>query len=161
MCAYRIHLDSDELARLEQFVKTGNHGAREIMRAWILIKSHEGKSAQEIHDELQVTPKTISKVRRRYASEGLDAALVEKPRLGPHKKVTPEIEAHVTALACEAPPTGHKHVTIARIKEQLAGRFNITLSFGTVQSILKHHNLKPWKKSPGAFPASTPLLSVA
>ncbi len=161
MCAYRIHLTQSEQVQLQKFVKTGNHGAREIARAWILLKSHEGKSTPLIHEELQVTAKTISKVRRRYATEGLDAALVEKPRPGPHKRVTPEIEAKVTALACEKPPTGHKHVTIARIQEQLTGRFRVTLSFGTVQGILKRHNLKPWKKSHGASPALTVLSSSA
>ena len=158
MCAYCICLTAGEQATLGNLVKNGTHGAKTITRAWILLKSHEGKDSKTIHDELDVTPKTISKVRRRYCAEGLDAALADKPRPGQPRKVTPEIEAHVTALACEAPPAGRKHVTIARIQKQMAERFSITLSFGTVQGILKRHKLKPWKKSPGAFPSSTPSL---
>lgn len=156
MCAYCICLTAGEQVTLEDLVKNGNHSAKEITRAWILLKSHEGKDNPTIHGELNVSPKTISKVRRRYCKEGLSAALEDKPRPGQPPKVTPEIEAHVTALACETPPKGRKHVTIARIQQQLAERFSVTLSFGTVQGILKRHKLKPWKKRCGASPRSTP-----
>ncbi len=153
MCAYHVQLFPDEFTQLQKFVKAGSHKAVEVMRAWVLLKSHEGKATKVIHQEMGITPKTVGKVRKRYCTEGLDAALFDKIRPGQPRKVTPEVEAKVTALACEAPPKGRKHVTIAHIQEELKGRFHIQLSFGAVQGILKRHKLRPWKKNRGAFPA--------
>lgn len=161
MCAYNVQLAPDELAWLQKFVKAGTHKAVEVMRAWVLLKSHEGKAAKVIHGEMGVTPKTVGKVRKRYCTEGLDGALFDKSRPGQPRKVTPEVEAQVTALACEAPPVGRKSITIARIQDQLKGRFYVQLSFGTVQGILKRHALRPWKKKRGAFRRSIRRLSRA
>lgn len=153
MCAYHVQLAGDEVTQLQKFVKAGMHKAVEVTRAWVLLKSHEGKSTQVIHKEMGITPKTVGKVRKRYCTEGLEAAIFDKARPGQPKKVTPEVEAKVTALACEIPPKGRKHITIAHIQKELNGRFHIQLSFGTVQGILKRHKLRPWKKNRGAFPA--------
>ena len=65
MCAYCICLTPGEQVTLEALVKNGNHSAKKIARAWILLKSHEGKDNPTIHGELNISPKTISKVRRR------------------------------------------------------------------------------------------------
>jgi len=159
MCAYNVQLAPDELAQLQKFVKVGTHKVVEVTRAWILLKSHEGKAAEVIREEVRVTKKTIGKVRKRYYTEGLDAALYDKPRPGQPRKVTPEVEAWVTALACELPPAGQRSITIAHIQDQLKGHFHVQLSFGAVQGVLKRHKLRPWKKNSGAFPRSIQRLS--
>ncbi len=151
-----IHLSPAEATRLEHSVRTGTRPVREVTRAWILLKSHARESSKNIARALRVTPKTISKIRKRYRDEGLDAALAERPRPGPPRKVTPDVEVKITALACEEPPAGRAHVTIERIREQLEGRFKVRLSFGSIQHVLKVHELKPWKKRAGASPRSRP-----
>ena len=152
MCAYSVCLAPDDQAMLEHFVKAGNHKAQEIARAWVLIKSGQGKSGKTIAEELDLTPKTVSKIRRRYAEEGLGAALEDKPRPGAPSKLTPEIVSFVTALPCEEPPAGRCSTRIADIQAGLDGRFHVKVGWSTVQRTLAANELRPWKKSTGASP---------
>jgi hypothetical protein len=52
---------------------------------------------------------TVGNIRRRCVTAGLPAALYAKP-LPPRapKKITGEVEAHLIALACSAPPEGQR-----------------------------------------------------
>lgn len=152
---YIIDLSEKEFERLEKMVKTGNAGARTITRAWILLKSCEGLPYDEIMAHLNVSKGLILKVKRRYHEEGLDACLYEKPRSGQPKKVTADIEAKITALACETPPEGRAFWTIELLHAELKQRFSVSIGMTSVQKVLKAHGLKPWKKKCGAFPGST------
>ena len=144
---------------LEKMVKTGNAGARTIIRAQILLKSYEGYTYDEIMGHLNVSRNLILKVRRRYHEEGLDSCLREKPRSGQPKKMTPDIEAKITALACETPPEGRNFWSIELLQSELKRRFSVIIGWSSIQRFLKSHALKPWKKKCGAFPRS--LLSLS
>ena len=150
MVVHEVHLTEEQRRYLEQFTRTGVHKAIEIKRARLLLKCNEGLSDSGVSAAVGVTKKTIWKVRKRYCEEGLDAALMDKPRPGAEKKVTPEIVTYIVAIACATPPSGHAHMTIMLIKENLAQQFHVILSFGTIQGVLKEHDLKPWKKRSGA-----------
>jgi len=154
-----VHLTIQQRKFLEQFTSTGVHRAVEIKRARLLLKCDDGLTDVEVSAAVGVTKETIWKVRKRFCEEGLDAALMDKPRPSATKKVTPEIVAYIMAIACATPPTGHARLSIMLIKICLEQQFHVKLSFGTIQGVLKNHDMKPWKKRNGATFRSHQKLS--
>lgn len=152
---YSINLTEQEIKKLTKIVKFGKNSARKITRAWILLKSHEGLKYNDIMEELKVSKRLILKIRKRYCEEGLDSSLNEKPRPGQPRVVTSDIEAKVTALACETPPKGRNCWTLDLLKSELEGRFYVSIGRTSIQKVLKTHDLKPWKKKCGVFQSLT------
>ena len=79
------------------------------------------QSAPKVAAAVMVHPNTVRNVRRRFVTEGLEAALQDKPRppgcaaqvgrLGPRPRCT--------LLACSRPPEGRKRWTLRLLAEQL------------------------------------------
>jgi hypothetical protein len=61
----------------------------------------------------------VGQVCRRFAQEGLEAALSEKPRPGQAPKITGEVEARLVALVCSEPPTDRTRWTLKLLAEKL------------------------------------------
>lgn len=61
---------------------------------------------------------TVYNVHGNYLKEKL-AALQEKPRPGQPRKVTPELEAAVTRIACSQAPAGYCRWTVSLINERI------------------------------------------
>ena len=146
---FKIQLSQEEIDHLTRIIKVGHNKARTITRAWILLKSHENLKYSNIIEELHTTNQLIYHVRKRYCEEGLEASLYEKSRPGQPKKVTPNIEAQITALACETPPKGRTAWTISLLQLELHNRFKVSIGWTAIQRTLKAHELKPWKKKCG------------
>ena len=146
---YPVQLTDDEKTCLLKLTRTGECKARIFKRAMILLACNDGKTYKEITESLGVSRATVCNTRRRYFLEGLEPALHERQRPGQPKKVTPEVEAKITTLACEAPPEGRNHWTISLLKEESKKRFSIKVGWGSVQRTLANHELKPWKKKAG------------
>jgi hypothetical protein len=87
-------------------------------------------------------------VRHRFLDEGLEAALNEKPRPGAsvRPKITGEVEAHLIAAACSAPPDGHARWTLTLLADRM-------VELGLVESLTSNavgqrlRSLKKDKKS--------------
>jgi transposase len=61
----------------------------------------------------------VQNVRHRFQQAGLKAALYDQPRPGQKPKLTGELEAQLTLLACSQPPEGHAHWTLRLLADQL------------------------------------------
>jgi len=72
---------------------------RERNRVQILLRSDAASTDEEIADDLGVRVATVVNVRKRFAAEGLEASLAERPRAGGPAKFDGEAEATVVALA--------------------------------------------------------------
>jgi transposase len=147
---YQVMLDSKQRERLHKITRSGTSKARVIKHAMILLKCSEGLDYATIKKQIDVSDRMITDTKKRFVQEGLDACLTEKPRPGRPKKVTTDVEAKITALACEAPPEGRNHVSIDIIQKNLEGQFAIDLGWGTIQRALAKNELQPWKKKCGA-----------
>ena len=91
---------------------------RQRNRVQVLLQADAGDSDAEIADDPGVTPHTAANVRRRFAAEGLEAALSERPRPGGPAKLDGKAEAVVIALACSPVPGGRA----TRTARMLAGK---------------------------------------
>jgi putative transposase len=77
---------------------------------------------------------------------GLEGAIYERSRPGAPPKITGEIEAQITVVACSAPPDGHAHWTLALITDKIVG-LGLLESISTVAI---HKRLNKMRSSPGA-----------
>jgi hypothetical protein len=77
-----INLVAPERERLEKFISSGEHKARHIQHAQVILKAAEGWTDQKIAEAIGLSAKTVLQLRHRYLEEGIDALLSDKPRSG-------------------------------------------------------------------------------
>jgi transposase len=123
---YRVTLTPEERAELSRLVAAGKAAARALTHARILLKADqaEGGSAWEdarIAEALDVGHRTIGRVRQRFVEQGLAAALGRKQQDRPsrERKLDGRAEARLIAIACSAPPEGHKEWTMRLLADKL------------------------------------------
>lgn len=131
-------------------IRAGEASARTLTRARILLLTDQGATPRrtdaEIASALLCSPGTIRAIRRRFHEEGLQAALVDKPRPWAVPKVTGEVEAKLTMLACSSPPEGYARWTLRLLAEEMVRLEYIdTISHVTVGEHLKKTNCSPGK----------------
>ena len=88
-----IKLQPDERERLLKLVSLGQHPASAIRRAYILLHSDGGRTDEAIAQFLFCSEDSVRRTRIRYLTEGLDAALEDKPRPGREPVLNAQQEA--------------------------------------------------------------------
>ena len=117
-----VHLRSEQRTKLLRIVRTGQHKAREILCAHILLKSDRGWTDAHIAEAFDISVDTVRRTRLRFRRGGLKAALHERPRSGAPTKLTMEQETALIALACSTPPEGHRRWTVRLLAEEAVKR---------------------------------------
>ena len=139
-----INLKDSEVIFLRNFLKKGQKNARSLTRARILLLANQGKGDTEIAKTLGVGRSTSLRIRKRYLEEGLQSALVDKPRSGQPDKYTGRHVAEIIALACTKPPEGRKRWSLSLLCEELRKREGFeTINKETIRLILKKNKIKP------------------
>ena len=119
----KVELTAEQRSRLEELTRSGRGLARTQTKARILLLSDRNQDQPQtdaqIAAALQVSKPTIVRTRRRCVLEGLDAALYDKPRPGATPKITGEVEAQLTVLACSTPPEGKARWTLQLLADKL------------------------------------------
>lgn len=150
---YIVDLTKKERKELKILVKTGKNSAKKLLHARILLQSDantpsKNKTASEIAEALDISSKSVYRVRQRFVEEGLESALNRRKhsRTKP-RKLDGEGEAHLVALCCSEPPQGRARWTLSLLSDQLI-RLNIvdSISATTVSETLKKTNLSRGKK---------------
>lgn len=140
--AQPIQLNGKQRAELEQLIRTGNAAARVQTRARILLLMSDGKREAEVVQALLTSPATVQKTRRRFRTEGLQRALYDNPRPGRPPRITGEIEAKLTMLACSTPPEGRSRWTLQLLADKMVElQYIDTISDQAVHDTLKKTNL--------------------
>lgn len=145
---YTVTLTAEEAEQLQALVVKGKHAAAKVVNALILLNCDETqargrrRSSQEIAEVLQVSPRKIDRIKRRFVEEGLEVALNGVPSQREYEhKIDGEVEAHLIALSCSAPPSGHARWTL-RLLADRAVELDLVeaLSHETVRRVLKKTN---------------------
>lgn len=141
-----VYLSTEQRTELEEMIHKGESSAREQTRARILLLSDRSQGQRrtqaEIAEVLMCSAATVGNIRRRFLREGLEAALTEKPRPGKPPKVTGEVEAHLVAIACSAPPPGHVRWTLRMLADRLVELEQVdSISHVAIGDVLKKMNL--------------------
>lgn len=138
---YIVKLKPEERDELEKMLSSGEERVRKVTRARILLKADEGWTDAAISLALDVGSTTVERIRRRFVEEGLEVALNRRPSTREYERlIDGKAEAHLIALACSAPPEGHKHWTLRMLAERLVALEQVdieSVSHETVRQVLK------------------------
>ena len=147
---YRVTLDTEERATLQQMLEKGTSAARKLNHARILLKADESVDGPAWTDDaivnaLDVGASTVSRVRQRFVEEGLKAALEHRPSRGLRpRRFDGTTEAHLIALACSEPPKGHVRWTLRLLADRLVRlEYVESISHETVRQTLKKTSSSP------------------
>ena len=150
---YKVELTQSERSALIETSGRGKPLARTVKRALALLKSDEGLSDREAAEAVSISAATVARVRRRFAEEGLEAAINDRPRSGRERKLSGRQEAHLVAIACSNAPEGHTNWTLQLLANQVvAMEFAGSISLETVRQILKKTNSNHGRRKSGASP---------
>lgn len=144
---YMVKLKRDERKRLLTLVQHGKGSAKMLTHARILLKADQTKGQpgwtdEAIHDAFDVSVATVERVRQRYVRSGLDAAVKRHARSRERaQRLDGKQEAHLIALACSEPPTGHERWTLRLLADRMVAlEYVDELSHETVRRTLKKMN---------------------
>jgi len=112
-------LSEADLTTLNNLVSKGKESVRKLNRVRALQFSHQGQHPEQISILLGISVATVYNLRKRYREAGLERAISEKARPGQPRKVTAQVEAQITAIACSEAPDGSVRWTVNLINERL------------------------------------------
>ncbi len=140
---YKVELTQSERASLKEVTSKGRLSARKMKRALALLRADGGMSDPKIAEAISMSADTVARVRKRFAEEGLERALNERPRPGQKRKLDGRQEAHLVAIAC-SDTARRTHTldapTACRQSDQLEMEFAQSVSIETIRQILKKTN---------------------
>ncbi len=143
----QIQLSAEDRRFLHAFRSKGQHSARELTRAHILLASQAQVATTQIQQVLGVSRMVIWRTQSAYREKGLDYALYDAARPGQPPKYGTDQEAEVVALACSQPPEGEARWTIrsltiaARHRPKLEG-----INRESIRQILKKTSVSLGRK---------------
>ena len=145
---YPVILSETERDDLKRLIAAGTAPARKLTHARILLKADEGQEGpgwvdEEVGEAVEVSQPTVSRVRKQYFEEGLQAALNRRPpNREYHRKLDGEQEARLVALACSEPPKGQARWSLRLLADRMVELEVVDdLSYQTVRRTLKKTNL--------------------
>ena len=150
---YHVKLSADEREYLTKLISSGQESARKLTRARILLKSDAGYKDEAIGQAVDVGLATVHRVRKRFAQEGVEAAINRRPPNRTYKRILDgRAEAHLIALACGDPPEGYGRWTLRLLAERLVVLEEVeveSVSYETIRRTLKKTNLSLGSESNG------------
>jgi len=122
---YFVQLTTAERIELKEFVSCGEASAREIRRAYILLKSDGGPEGpnwnyKQICDAFEVSSLTVYNVRKNFSEGGLQRAIFrKKPDRVYERRLDGEDEARLIAIACSEAPEGYERWSLRLLKNRM------------------------------------------
>lgn len=147
---YIVKLSETERSQLKELISTGEGSARQIRRAYILLKSDSSPGSpswkyQEICEAYEVSSLTVYNVRKNYVAGGLKRAILrKKPERVYERRLDGAGEAHLIALACSDPPDGYERWSLRLLQDRII-RLEIVehISHETIRQTLKKTSSSP------------------
>lgn len=144
---FKVTRTVEERTGLEHVVSVGKAAARGLAHARVLLLADEGpggprRTDEDIVEALGTSPRTIARVRKRFVTESLGAALDHRPQPPrPEKvKITDAVEKQLIQLACSDPPEGRCGWTLELLAERL-------VALGCVQGVSREAVRRALKKT--------------
>ena len=144
---YRVTLSAAERDELTTLIRKGKAAARKLAHARVLLQVDESIAGASSTDEqaaqaLNLSQRTVERVRERFVEQGFAAALLPKPSTRHYERAFDGAqEARLIALACSVPPEGQSRWTLRLLAEQAVELKIIdTVSHESVRQALKKTN---------------------
>ena len=156
MIRYTIKLTKSEVEELMAIINKGSHTSQTFRVAYILLNCDEGKYSEKVTNEqiskvLKVGMRTIDRIKKKFAEEGLEAVLERKPTARVYeKKMDGDTEAKLISLCCSAPPKGFAKWSLRLLADKMVElKYVQSITHVTVRSVLKKTNLSLGKQKNG------------
>ena len=148
---YKVNLLPEERDALQRLVDTGKASAYKRRRAQILLKADQSLTGSawtdaQICEAFDVGQLTVSRTRKVFVFEGLEATLQRKMREHPPvaRKLDGDGEAQLITLAYSTPPEGYAKWTMQLYADKLVELQVVeSLSDETVRRTLKKMHANP------------------
>jgi len=144
---YPVILSDTERDKLKSLIAAGTASARKLTHARILLKADQSPEGpgwvdDAVAEAVEVSQPTVSRVRKQYFEEGLEAALNRRPpNREYHRKLDGEQEARLVALACSEPPEGQARWSLRLLADRMVELEVVEdLSYQTLRRTLKKTN---------------------
>ena len=139
---HTISLDEAQRLLLEKTVRRRAAPVRTVTRARILLQadaSEEGPGLPDtvIAETLAVGLATVERTRKRAATEGIEAALQDRPRRRRAGKLDGVAQARLIALRCSPAPDGRERWTLELLASRFSAQEGISVSDELVRTTLK------------------------
>jgi transposase len=148
MIRYTIKLSKSEVEELMIIINKGSHTSQTFRVAYILLNCDEGKYSEKVSNEqisrvLKVGMRTIDRVKKKFAEEGLEAVLERRPTARVYeKKMDGDTEAKLITLCCSEPPKGFAKWSLRLLADKMVElKYVESITHVTVRSVLKKTNL--------------------
>jgi transposase len=138
----KVTLTDEERDLLRAMLSAGQAAARKLNPARLLLFADEAadgvrRSDQAIAARLGIGLRTVERVRQRFGEEGLESALVPRPRPRGADKVDQREQAQIIAIAQSDPPPGRTRWTVRLIADRLVTLGRGAVSPEAVRPVLK------------------------
>jgi DNA-binding transcriptional ArsR family regulator len=148
---YPVILSVTERDDLKRLIASGTAPARKLTHARMLLKADQslqgpGWVDEQVAEALETSQPTVSRVRKQYFEEGMEAAINRRPpNREYHRKLDGEQEARLVALACSEPPEGRARWSLRLLADKLVELEIVEeeISYQTVRRTLKKTNSSP------------------
>jgi transposase len=148
MKRYKVTLTVDERKSLRDLVAAGQGASKKLLHARILLKADAAPKGPawtdaRIAEALEVSTRTVERLRERFVELGLEAALGRRKQDRPSRErvLDGKAEARLIALACSAPPQGRARWTLRLLAGRLVELDIVeAVSTETVRRTLKKTN---------------------
>ncbi len=141
---YTVTLTDAERTELKRLVAAGTAPARKLTHARILLKADQSPQGpgwvdERIAEAVESSQPTVSRVRKQYVQEGLEAALNRRaPNREYQRKLDGEQEARLIAVSCGEPPKGRARWSLRLLADKVVElEIAPQVSYQTVGRILK------------------------
>ena len=148
MIRYTIKLTKSEVEELMIIINKGSHTSQTFRVAYILLNCDEGKYSEKVTNEqiskvLKVGMRTIDRVKKKFAEEGLEAVLERRPTARVYeKKMDGDTEAKLITLCCSEPPKGFAKWSLRLLADKMVELKHVeSITHVTVRNVLKKTNL--------------------
>jgi len=149
MQKWHVILTKADHKKIKMTLRSNNVPMEAKKRAQILLDLDEADgrkpdSLKEVMRKRGVSENTVVQTRKRFSEQGICTAIFRQKRLTPPTppKVTGEVEAHIIAAACSAPPEGFSRWSMQMIANKIVIDGIIdSISDETVRLVLKKHGL--------------------
>ena len=132
-----IELTPDQKSILEAQARSRSLPARVVERSRIVLLAAEGKQDKEIAGSLSMTPKKVSRWRKRFLRLGLAGLEKDAPRPGRTPKVSPRLIQRVVDMTTRQKPAKATHWSTRTMADAVG------ISEASIRRIWHAHGLKP------------------
>lgn len=151
---YSVNLNAKERDYLQKHTSTGTWRPRFVKRAQILLRADVSQGTpmpeDQIAREIGCNVSTVRNIKLQFAKGARLRVVEDKPRSGRPKTIDGEVEAHIVAVTCSAPPEGRVRWTLQLVAERVIVLSGVeSCSRASVCRTLKKTNLSLGSKKSG------------